>query len=178
MASIVVGLFNAIGNKTRIETCCSRIELQFLALQGFGHLCHDVSKRAGFLMLVGTWSGYWTVERVCGCNIDHWQGQVTTTMGWARFQLPKDEAHSPGRCFFFKRNKFTNTGSLCTLEDVQADPMQLQVWWVTCLCLNTFERIQLQLARGYPLSILPVSTPIHQKVDPAFLSIKVKQLLV
>jgi hypothetical protein len=33
------------------------------------------------IMFVGTWFGYWTVERVCDCNIDLWKEQLETKMG-------------------------------------------------------------------------------------------------
>lgn len=32
-------------------------------------------------MFVGTWFGYWTVEKVCDCNIDLWQEQLENKMG-------------------------------------------------------------------------------------------------
>ena len=57
-------------------------------------------------MLVGTWFGYWIVERVCDCNTDPWKEQVETKMGtWVMMHGFQQSNHET--CQFQSRTSST-----------------------------------------------------------------------
>lgn len=87
--------------------------------------------------LVGTWFGYWTVERVCDCNIARWQEQLETKMGtWVTMHEFQQSNHET---WLFK-SRTSPTKLLGEFGPLLAQALaghlkNVGIWWASRRCL-------------------------------------------